>query len=431
MAKHQSFLLNQKFNQDLLWNFGSYAFLAASGILMNLIIAHQYGAKVLGVFNQVFAAYVIASQLAVGGIHYSVLKQVAEKAHDPEGISRASWSAILAVLIVGLPVAGLVFLLSRAIGATLGSPAVGETMALAAPGLAFFSLNKVLLGILNGLHRMRAFAVGQALRYLLMIAFVVVVSLLGLPEAWLGAIFTLAEVILTIGLLVVVAVAVPPVWGGVDRGLLKTHISFGFKGFMSGAMLESNVRVDVVMLGLFLSDRSVGIYAFAAMLAEGFYNLLGVVRNKVNPVLVQMLKEERFDDILAMVRRLRLYVYGAAAGSALLLLGIYRPAVHLFLGTGDFLQSWSVLVILLGGIIFCSGYVPFDFILLQAGQPGYHTLLAGMNLLSNILFNALLIPHLGIYGAALGTAVAFSLSVFYLKWMVRWRLSLRLGMPFG
>lgn len=431
MEKRQPFSLNKKFSRDLLWNFIALGFLAISGILINLIIVNRFGTAVLGVFNQVYAVYIIASQFSAGGIQYSVLKQVAEAVHVPRNRSCASWSAILAVLVIGMPIAFLNLIFAGAIGEVMDSPEVGEGMALAAPGLAFFALNKVLMGILNGLRRMQAFATCQILRCLFMITFVVVVSQETLPSYWLGATFTVAELLLATILLGYVSICSPPVREAFDIRLLKAHVWFGFKGFMSGAMLEINSRVDVLMLGLVLSDRLVGIYVFAATLAEGFYNLIVVVRNNVNPILVQLLNEGRFDDILVMVHQIQRYVYVAVVVLALLLIGVYKPTAHFFLGHGDFLQSWFVLIILVCGIIFCSGYIPFNFMLLQAGHPGYHTLLACINLASNLLLNAILIPHFGLYGAAMGTSIASVLSVFYLNWILHRRLSFSLGLPFS
>lgn len=423
--------MNKKFGRDLMWSYISFAILAISGILINLIIARRYGSDVLGVFNQVFAIYTIASQFAVGGIHYSVLKEVAGLAHDSRRRGEAGCSAILAVLLVGAPIASLIFLLSGVIGKLMNSYEVGAAMALAAPGLAFFALNKVLLGIFNGLRRMREFAIGQATRYLLMISYVLVVASLDLPGYWFGATFTVAEVLLACVLLVMVVPHVPLARGPAIWNDLKGHILFGLKGFMSGVIRGCYNHIDVVMLGLFMSDHMVGLYSFASMLAEGFYSLLGVVRNNVNPILVQLLKENRLDEIRSMVFKLQRYVYVVIAGLGGLLLGLYGPAIHFFFGNSEFLQSWSVLAIIMVGLFFCSGYVPFDFILLQAGQPGHHTLFTSMNLGSIILLNILLIPLLGIHGAAMAKALTLSLSVFFLHWMTYRHLSLRLGTPFG
>ena len=61
--------LSSKFGQDVIWNVASYGIMAVSGVVINVIIWLVYSPDVLGVFNQVFAVYVIASQFAVAGVH--------------------------------------------------------------------------------------------------------------------------------------------------------------------------------------------------------------------------------------------------------------------------------------------------------------------------------------------------------------------------
>ena len=55
----------EKFADGLVWNYVSTLFLAAGGFLFSIIIAVFYDEEVLGVFNQIFAYYILLSQLAV------------------------------------------------------------------------------------------------------------------------------------------------------------------------------------------------------------------------------------------------------------------------------------------------------------------------------------------------------------------------------
>jgi O-antigen/teichoic acid export membrane protein len=63
------------------------------------------------------------------------------------------------------------------------------------------------------------------------------------------------------------------------------------KSFFSNVLLQMNTRIDVLVLGLFWSDHIVGIYSFAATLAEGVYQLLVVLRTNYNPMLVRLTLE--------------------------------------------------------------------------------------------------------------------------------------------
>ena len=62
------------------------------------------------------------------------------------------------------------------------------------------------------------------------------------------------------------------------------HLVFGFRGLGAGMFAEFNSRVDVLVIGFFLEDRAVGIYSFAAMLVDGIYHVLAMIRINFNPI---------------------------------------------------------------------------------------------------------------------------------------------------
>ena len=72
---------------------------------------------------------------------------------------------IAGAVVVALVVACAAWWLAPVASEVLQSPDVAQGMRFAAPGLFFFALSKVGLGALNGLRRMRAFAVLSAGRF--------------------------------------------------------------------------------------------------------------------------------------------------------------------------------------------------------------------------------------------------------------------------
>jgi len=422
-------MLSAKFRLDLTWNYFSLAIMAASGILINILIASYLGPKALGIFNQIYTVYVIASQFSVLGIHYSAQVTATRYQQEPSLKSQASWSAFIAVSIPSI-VSGLIIIsISDLLGEILESPPVGEGIAFTTPGIIFFAFNKVLLGILNGLRMMRLFAIGQVLRYLFMMSFVLFVIYFNLSHSWLGLTFSVAEFILILFLFPATLRQLPFSKTAFAFRRIKHHLSFGTKGFLSGLIMEVNPRVDILMLGMFLNDHAVGIYSFASMLAEGFYNMLIVIRNNINPLLARMLTDKSLDELLSMVHRLQSFIYPALTLLSILLLFIFKLGIHFFAQYAIFSPSWFILTILLAGITACGGYIPFGFILLQAGQPGYNTLFNVFMLGANILLNISLIPWWGIQGAAAATSISLVMSAFLLRWLARNRLSLSLPNP--
>ena len=78
-----------------------------------------------------------------------------------------------------------------------------------------------------------------------------------------------------------------------------------------------------------------------------------------------------------------------------------------------------------------AAFVPLDFILMQAGQPGWQSAVMSLNITVNATLNVTLIPIYGIQGAAMATAAAFAVSAVTLNGTVWWRLGLRGGLIFA
>jgi len=403
-----SLCLKDKFNRDVLWNVGSLAVLGVSGIVNNIVIANYANAEALGIFNQVFAIYIMLSQICVGGLHFSVLKNISHNQDDRQKcIDIASSALLLAIAIAGV-VCTLTYLLRDLAGALLDSPSVSVGIALAAPGLAFFSLNKILLNVLNGVRRMRAFAVFQALRFIFILAAVCAILAAGLPGEKLAFSLTVSECLLFLILIVYVNIWVFPLkFSSRVKTWFAEHLSFGFRGFFSGFLSEMNTRVDLLMLGYFCDDETVGIYSFAALLAEGLAQLPLVIRRNVDPILGRCFAENDNAKMKRAVQKVKWVTYAIMVGIGITAVLLYPIGLKLLVAKPGYEASWPIFAILMLGITLNSGYRPFLGIMLQGGKPGTHTFFITAVVGSNVILNAILIPLLGMYGAASATAIVY------------------------
>lgn len=419
-------LSGDKFVRDLIWNYGALVVLGISGLVSSLIVAAHYGAEVLGVFNQIYSVYIVASQFATASLHYSVLKYVAEHAEVRDTRAAIVWAGLWLAAGLGAAITLAVYLLASAIGAVMDSAAVGQGVSIAALGLLFFSINKVLFAALNGLRRMTVFAIGNSLRFVFMVGFVSFAVVADLPGYALGGTFLFAEVALLPILLLTLLPDIGLVTGRMLNGWIRMHAVFGAKGFLGSIFMAINSRIDILMLGFFLSDRAVGIYSFAAMLAGGFLYLLVVVRNNVNPMLVPLLVAKSTDKLIALVHKVRRYVYLSILALSVAVLALFPAFVAVAFASSPFMDSWPILAILMLGIVIYSGYMPFDAILNQAGMPGRQTAFMSLGLGTNVLLNVLLIPTLGASGAAIATTASLIVQLAGLKLMVRKYLGVRI-----
>lgn len=422
----QSLSLKQRFNREVLWNVASVSVLGTSGIIINFVIGRYRGEAALGVFNQVFAIYAILSQLAIAGVHASVLMHVSYNQNDAHKCSQITAAAMMLGFIMSSVVCLLAFGMRHLISGWY-SPEVIAGLVYVIPALLFFSMNKILMNALNGLRNMRAYAVFSALRFILVLAGVVAVIALGWRTECLPAGFTAAEVLLFIGLMVYLNARLFVLRMPRElRGWLAEHLSYGLRGALSGIISDLNARVDVLMLGCFTTDKAVGIYVMAATLAEGFLQLPVILQRNLNPIIGKSFAERDMRKIEEASRRVRRLLHPAMAAMGLAAALVYPLLIRWFFPGQDFGASWPVFCILATSVVLQSGYVPIGGILFQGGRPGAQTWLMLGSVLSNVVLNAALIPPLGIIGAAAATAVAYIIQAVLLVILARRLFGVRL-----
>jgi O-antigen/teichoic acid export membrane protein len=426
MPRPLSELIRGKFQQDVLWNVASLAVLGVSGIALNVLIGEHYDSATLGVFNQALAAYIFFSQIAVGGINLSVLRSVAEHQGDRPKITSIVIGSLVPTLVLAA-VTTLAFYFARhPIAYFLESEDVATGIAAATPGLFFFALNKVLLAVVNGVQRMRAYAIYQALRYALILAGLFLALAIELDGSKLAFVFTFAEGILFVVLAIEVIRQLAFPFDASWKDWTSVHLSYGVRSVLSGVMLELNARVDVLMIGYFMTDADVGVYTFAAMIAEGVYQLLVVLQNVYNPILARQIAQRAFGELHAMVVKGRLYTYVVMLVVGVVAVRLYPTVLGILVDKPEFFESAMPFTFLMAGIVLASGYIPFAQTLLMGGHPGWHTGLMAITVLTNVIGNSILIPIYGLNGAAIATAIATVASVFVLKVFVKSRLGFRL-----
>ena len=399
-----------RMTRDVLWNFGALAVLAATGLLLNILVGTRWSPDALGVFNQGLAAYVLASMLASVGINNSVLRALGEQGEDRRRSGTVVVAALLPAAALAVVVCAAFWFARHAVAEQLDSPGVATAMAACTPGLFCFALNKQLMAAVNGWRRMRTFALLTALRYLLLLA--------GLwwaaRDAWdphaLMGIFSVSEAVL----LVVAGAETARHCDRPDLAALaaqtKEHLSFGLRSAAAAVLLELNAKVDIWMLGIWLSDAKVGFYTWAAMFAEGFWQVVVVLQNNVNPLLAKHLAAGDKPAVEALARGLRWKSFALIAGLGLVSLPVYGLFVARLGGSLGFEESIVPYRLLVAGVAAAAAWAPMGQLLLMANMPLRHSLLMAASVAINVVLNALFIPRLGLEGAALATATSVACS---------------------
>lgn len=418
-------LIQNKFNTDLLWNLFAFGGIVVIGILLNILIITFYNEEALGVFNLTYAVYILLSQLAVGGVHLSIQYFVPKYAFSRQYVSTFLLTALISSVITGLLVVSVGYLLIPALGELLNSDNVAEALFFTLWGLFFFSFNKIILSVHNGLRNMRSFALFQFLRFLFMLIFLLVFIVFNVRMQLLSCLLAISELLLFFGLIFSVRSLLSAQINKRFKKIFYIQFRYGNKALTGNFLLDINTKVDVFTLGIFLNDYWVGIYSFAATVAEGFMQLPVVMRNNINPIITRLHSkaDKKLTERVLATNRNAFYKVIIPLG---LLSMIVFPLLPYLLGMEHVLTVTLIYLILCGSFMLSGGYQPFLMIFNQFGSPGMQTRYIMFIFATNVFANFLLVPFWGVYGAALGTACSFFVQVFALKYLMRKKAGIRI-----
>ena len=402
--------LGTKFFKDTLWLYLSFIIFVLSGVSINFYILFKYEIIGLGIFIQVYTIYLILSQITVFGIHDSAQRNIANNLSKNNEIIYIKLSTIFISFTIGLIGFISLFYFSDLIGKILGSKQVGVGLKLTSPGILFFSVNKVLLGILNGERRIKLYSLSQSLRSVLLIFFIFMLSIKETNISYLMSCFFYTEIVLFVFLLYFSKIN--KLSNLVLSRLLfwiKYNFFYGFKLLPNGFLYESYLKIDILMLSFFLSDYKVGIYSFAALFFEGLYQIPSLIRTNTNPVLVLLIKKYKkvkFDKFIYNVTTTSFLITAFGCILLCLLYPLFQPIFP----DNIIDKSHLILIILCTGLLVYSFFIPIDFIFIQAGMPGTQSLFMTINIVLNIILNLIFIPNFGLNGAAMATAISLVIS---------------------
>lgn len=182
---------------------------------------------------------------------------------------------------------------------------------------------------------------------------------------------------------------------------------------ITGLQLINN-NADIIILGIFHSEEEVGIYRAvvqtALMVAFGIH----IIGQVIQPYLARFHEKaelKKMQSLIAAVTSI-VFVYGFFVTILLLFCG--GLILSIFFGA-SYESGWSALAILSLGKLFYSGMGVAWHVLNMSGFQVETLRVAVISVIANLLLNFLLIPGLGMEGAAVGTTVAFILFFLMLR----------------
>lgn len=408
-----------KHKKDLVWNYISMLIMAASGLIMDAIIALFYDSDALGIFNETYAWYTILSQVSTFGIHMAILKMVPEQTDEKKRKTILN-AAFFSVIVISIAVILLANVVLIPIDGLILKPSLQKALL----GLLFFSINKVLLNYLNARFKFISFALFQSIRYCLMVLFLFWMAKTNVDRNSLAYVFLLSESILFLSLLLYLLLTKETCFK-LNASEVREVIMFGARITPANMVVEMNTKVDVVCLGFFISDHSIiGVYSFAILFAEGFYTIFTTIRKIINPGISETNAKgglkEYIDKCTGIINKYK--VVGTVAVLALVMAVYYASC--LLLGREEYIIGLIYIAVICAAIALTQKAIIWGDILSQCGFPLDESKANGISITVNIVFNTVLIMLFGPIGASVATAVSHFAYAIAQRILIRRRIGI-------
>ena len=180
---------------------------------------------------------------------------------------------------------------------------------------------------------------------------------------------------------------------------LKKYIRYGFIPMLTLLLMTINYRIDVLMLKGQVSISQIGIYSLGVSLSERIW----LIPDALKDILISRLSKGKNEYEVAKVIRISLCL---CIVSIILVIIFGKPAINLLFGK-EFSSSYEITVIMLFGVI---GMIFYKIVYSYNVVNGYKTvnlILLGIAAIINIVGNLILIPIMGIKGAALTSVISY------------------------
>lgn len=384
------------FNGIIAFLFRGVNLAVAVGILLfctNQMEAPDYGALVLGL------TVVGLVNSATGGLTAATAYQIANQRRDV-GVAFTNSGFI----------GGWLGILAVAAGALAGQAAAGDAGS-EAPAIGAACAAVILNGVLAG-----AFLGRESLvRYNLALVCPPLFALAAIVAAFLSGSPKTPEVALTmyavgqwgaLALLGATGNVLPHGRVSIERPLVRDIARFAAVAGVASGISYLNYRADLFLVRHFEGKEGVAVYSIAVNIAESVWQVSGSLALAVY-ARVGSLERAEAAALTARVMRHTVVLLAVVCSGLFVFAGVIENVFP-----ADYAGMAAALRFILPGVLLYGLAQSFaGFYTYQRGMPWVSSVVAGSGLVIDLALAAFLIPAMGVNGAALASAIAYSLAI--------------------
>lgn len=394
-----------KFTKDILWVGLSQVLIYLFGFLTLPVLTKNFGTEIYGLWAQIWVTVgllnpILTLHLGTALVRYLSAENKTEKLS--QSFSNMFWLILLMVFIA----IALGFLLRTSLSVSLFNDSIYNafiilTFIWAGSGALF----AYLIGYLRSKGEIKELSLVNIFCYAFKFIFLVILALLGFSLWFIITVQIIVEIIFIISLFSSITKKIGFKWP--NKANLKKYLGFSVPQIPSGALLWIINSSDRYFITGYLGLSQTGIYSASysiGSIISIFYIPTSFV---IFPVISRFWEK---DEILSVKRYLeystKLFLFFGIPSSV----GLYilsKPLLQIFT-TSEFLSGGGILTFLIAlSTIFLGIYQINLYVICLIEKTKFMPFIIGLSAFINVVINIILIPKIGIMGAAISTVLSY------------------------
>ena len=179
---------------------------------------------------------------------------------------------------------------------------------------------------------------------------------------------------------------------------------------LSGAAIGIYMKIDQVMIKNMLGDEQAGLYAVVVKLSEVWYFIPVLICASLSPAIIKSLSLDKkvFEN---RMKKLYSLLFGVSITIALIINVFSYQILNLIFGNA-YVEATSALQVYVWAGIFVSLGLASTQYLIASGFTKISFYNTALGMILNIVLNIILIPKMGLVGAAIATLIAYGTATF-------------------
>ena len=383
------------------------------GFFSTMLFSHILGKDLMGVYYLFVAYYGIFNMIGDGGFGQAAVKRISEGKEQNEYLT--AYACLRGLLIVVSTVILLTlsplfidlqeYNIVLCIILTIAAAAFGNTITMGVYGLGHVGVKNVGVGI------------GELARIIVQIGTVLLgYSVYGLIGGYIAG-------IIVSGILCLKYFTFRPAKFGFRH--IKSLFVYGFWIFLISTGSLAFSYTDTIFIGYFMTNGDVGVYRTAFQFTSAAAFITAAIAPTLTPKISRWSKDNEWEKIVYPVSRG--ITFGLILAVPVLFGGIFLADKLLYYFYGADFAAGAAACCILFAVQIVSVFTTFLGTALSASdhakQSFYATATAAV---VNIILNCILIPILGINGAAISTLISYSLNAVLIAYFLRRYISIRI-----